>query len=241
MVHTNLSGWRRQWVSEWPRTSLSDSGLYGLALWRIAVKARPGMEAGLSRDKYWEDKADATTGLVTIYKWETENTLTCSRSSGYLTSHVSAPAAERLFWQWLITFQVWLIKTSARNRTNRRCFQPAACDAEGGGANGWKQPADVMEGQHELSSQVTCCVRACVRASFKSSNLTSFLFLLQRTLLRSLQQRQHPWCCHWRGCWQQQQKSKMRVTEWLIEHYCKYCWMCTLNSHRIILHMTSGF
>lgn len=168
MVHTNLSGWRRQWVSEWPRTSLSDSGLYGLALWRIAVKARPGMEAGLSRDKYWEDKADATTGLVTIYKWETENTLTCSRSSGYLTSHVSAPAAERLFWPWLITFQVRLIKTSARNRTNRRCSQPAACDAEGGGANGWKEPADVMEGQHELSSQVTWCV--CVRACVLVSN-----------------------------------------------------------------------
>lgn len=45
-----------------------DSGLYGLALWSIAAKARPGMEAGLSKDKYWEDKVDATTGLVTIYK-----------------------------------------------------------------------------------------------------------------------------------------------------------------------------
>lgn len=163
MVHTNPSGWPQQWVSEWPRTSLSDSGLYGLALWRIAAKARPGMEAGLSKDKYWEDKVDATTGLVTIYKWEPENALTRSRSSGYLTSHVSAPAAERLFWQWIITFQVRLIKTSARNRTNRKCSQPAACDAEGGGANGWKQSADVMEGQHELSSQVTCCV--CVLVS----------------------------------------------------------------------------
>lgn len=47
---------------------LSDSGLYGLALWRIAAKAKSGLDAGLSKDKYWEDKADPTSGLITIYK-----------------------------------------------------------------------------------------------------------------------------------------------------------------------------
>nr|XP_020462023.1 protein FAM234A [Monopterus albus]XP_020462024.1 protein FAM234A [Monopterus albus]XP_020462025.1 protein FAM234A [Monopterus albus] len=45
-----------------------DSGLYGLALWRIAAKAKPGMEVGLKKDKYWERKANATSGLVPVYK-----------------------------------------------------------------------------------------------------------------------------------------------------------------------------
>uniref|UniRef100_A0A3Q1IMF1 FAM234A/B beta-propeller domain-containing protein n=1 Tax=Anabas testudineus TaxID=64144 RepID=A0A3Q1IMF1_ANATE len=43
-----------------------DTGLYGLALWRIAAKA--GIEVGLKKDKHWEKNASATSGLVTIYK-----------------------------------------------------------------------------------------------------------------------------------------------------------------------------
>ncbi|XP_008301104.1 protein ITFG3 [Stegastes partitus] len=47
-----------------------DAGLYGLALWRIAAKAKPGMEAGLKQDKVWEKNASATSGLVPIYQSE---------------------------------------------------------------------------------------------------------------------------------------------------------------------------
>ncbi|XP_023147174.2 protein FAM234A [Amphiprion ocellaris] len=47
-----------------------DTGLYGLALWRIAAKAKAGMEAGLKKDKTWEKNASATSGLVPIYESE---------------------------------------------------------------------------------------------------------------------------------------------------------------------------
>ncbi|XP_051274609.1 protein FAM234A [Dicentrarchus labrax] len=43
-----------------------DTGLYGLALWRIAAKA--GIEVGLKKDKHWEKNASTTSGLVPIYK-----------------------------------------------------------------------------------------------------------------------------------------------------------------------------
>lgn len=46
----------------------TDTGLYGLALWRIAAKAKAGMESSLKKDKHWEKKASNTTGLVPIYK-----------------------------------------------------------------------------------------------------------------------------------------------------------------------------
>ncbi|XP_026172124.1 protein FAM234A [Mastacembelus armatus] len=45
-----------------------DSGLYGLALWSIAAKAKAGMEVGLKKDKHWEKNASARSGLVPIYK-----------------------------------------------------------------------------------------------------------------------------------------------------------------------------
>ncbi|XP_073345640.1 protein FAM234A [Pagrus major] len=45
-----------------------DTGLYGLALWRIAAKAKAGVEAGLKKDKHWEKNADPTSGLVTVYE-----------------------------------------------------------------------------------------------------------------------------------------------------------------------------
>lgn len=45
-----------------------DTGLFGLALWRIAAKAKAGIEAGLTKDKHWESKANATTGLIHIFK-----------------------------------------------------------------------------------------------------------------------------------------------------------------------------
>ncbi|CAB1312326.1 unnamed protein product [Coregonus sp. 'balchen'] len=45
-----------------------DSGLYGLALWRIAAQAKAGMEKGLKKDKHWESKANDSSGLVSIYE-----------------------------------------------------------------------------------------------------------------------------------------------------------------------------
>lgn len=44
-----------------------DTGLYGLALWRIAAKAKAGMESVLKKDKHWEKNATAT-GLVPIFE-----------------------------------------------------------------------------------------------------------------------------------------------------------------------------
>ncbi|KAM8836973.1 protein FAM234A [Spinachia spinachia] len=43
-----------------------DSGLYGLALWRIAAKA--GVKVSIPKDKRWEKDANATSGLVPIYE-----------------------------------------------------------------------------------------------------------------------------------------------------------------------------
>lgn len=43
-----------------------DTGLFGLALWRVAAKA--GIEARLTKDKHWESKASETSGLVHIFK-----------------------------------------------------------------------------------------------------------------------------------------------------------------------------
>ncbi|XP_047464633.1 protein FAM234A [Mugil cephalus] len=43
-----------------------DTGLYGLALGKIAAKA--GMEDGLKTDKHWERNASSTSGLVPIYE-----------------------------------------------------------------------------------------------------------------------------------------------------------------------------
>lgn len=45
-----------------------ESGLYGLALWKICAKAKPGVGAGLKKDQLWETKADPTSGLVTVYE-----------------------------------------------------------------------------------------------------------------------------------------------------------------------------
>ncbi|XP_071782818.1 protein FAM234A [Centroberyx gerrardi] len=45
-----------------------DTGLYGLSLWKIAAKAKAGIEVGLKKDKHWESKASATSDLVPIYE-----------------------------------------------------------------------------------------------------------------------------------------------------------------------------
>ncbi|XP_072311668.1 protein FAM234A [Eucyclogobius newberryi] len=45
-----------------------DTGLFGLSLWRVAAEAKAGIEAGLTKNKDWERKANATTGLVYIFK-----------------------------------------------------------------------------------------------------------------------------------------------------------------------------
>lgn len=45
-----------------------DTGLYGLALWRIAAKAKAGIELGLKKDKNWEKNASTTSGLVPIFE-----------------------------------------------------------------------------------------------------------------------------------------------------------------------------
>ncbi|XP_074518634.1 protein FAM234A [Halichoeres trimaculatus] len=44
-----------------------DSGVYGLALWRIAAQAKEGIEADLKKDKHWEKNSSPTTGLVPVY------------------------------------------------------------------------------------------------------------------------------------------------------------------------------
>ncbi|XP_062234676.1 protein FAM234A [Platichthys flesus] len=46
----------------------TDTGLYGLALWKIAAKAKEGIEVRLKKDKHWEKNASSTTGLVPIYE-----------------------------------------------------------------------------------------------------------------------------------------------------------------------------
>lgn len=48
--------------------ALSDSGVYGLALWRIVAKAKAELNANLKKDKHLEKKADAATGLVLIHE-----------------------------------------------------------------------------------------------------------------------------------------------------------------------------
>lgn len=43
-----------------------DSGLFGLALWKVTDKA--GLKVDLTKDKHWESKASETTGLVHVFK-----------------------------------------------------------------------------------------------------------------------------------------------------------------------------
>lgn len=43
-----------------------DTGLFGLALWRVASKA--GIKVDLTKDKNWESKASDSTGLVHVFK-----------------------------------------------------------------------------------------------------------------------------------------------------------------------------
>ncbi|XP_019736536.1 protein FAM234A [Hippocampus comes] len=45
-----------------------DTGLYGLALWRIAAKAKEGLEAGFKKPKQMERKTAAASGLVPVYE-----------------------------------------------------------------------------------------------------------------------------------------------------------------------------
>ncbi|KAM4524153.1 protein FAM234A isoform 1-T2 [Odontesthes bonariensis] len=52
-----------------------DTGVYGLALWKIAAEAKAGMNAGLKTDKNLEKNASAETGLVPIYESEAASVL----------------------------------------------------------------------------------------------------------------------------------------------------------------------
>uniref|UniRef100_UPI0037E792CE protein FAM234A n=1 Tax=Semicossyphus pulcher TaxID=241346 RepID=UPI0037E792CE len=45
-----------------------DTGVYALALWRIAAQAKAGMEDGLKKDKQWEKSSSSTSGLVPVYE-----------------------------------------------------------------------------------------------------------------------------------------------------------------------------
>ncbi|CAJ1080824.1 LOW QUALITY PROTEIN: protein FAM234A-like [Xyrichtys novacula] len=45
-----------------------DTGVYGLALWRIAAQAKEGMDADLKKDKHWEKNSSPTSGLVPVYE-----------------------------------------------------------------------------------------------------------------------------------------------------------------------------
>ncbi|KAK7919766.1 hypothetical protein WMY93_011050 [Mugilogobius chulae] len=42
-----------------------DTGLFGVALWRVAAKA--GIKVDLTKNQHWEDKVNTTTGLVPIF------------------------------------------------------------------------------------------------------------------------------------------------------------------------------
>ncbi|KAJ7985031.1 hypothetical protein DPEC_G00360910 [Dallia pectoralis] len=46
----------------------NDLGLYAIALWKIAGRAKEGLEKGLKKDKLWESKADSVSGLIPIYE-----------------------------------------------------------------------------------------------------------------------------------------------------------------------------
>ncbi|XP_011602274.2 protein FAM234A [Takifugu rubripes] len=46
----------------------TETGLYGLALYKIAAKAKPGTEVNLKMDKQWEKNASPTSGLIPIYE-----------------------------------------------------------------------------------------------------------------------------------------------------------------------------
>lgn len=48
--------------------SFTDTGVYGLALWRIADKAKAGLNPGLKKDTNLEKNADPATGLFPIYE-----------------------------------------------------------------------------------------------------------------------------------------------------------------------------
>ncbi|XP_077482014.1 protein FAM234A [Stigmatopora argus] len=48
----------------------NDDGLYALALWRIAAKAKDGLEAGLKKDEQVESRAANLSGLVPVYTWD---------------------------------------------------------------------------------------------------------------------------------------------------------------------------
>ncbi|XP_061088478.1 protein FAM234A [Conger conger] len=45
-----------------------DSGLYGVALQKIAAQAKPGCEKNLKKDEEWEKKTSSDTGQVLLYK-----------------------------------------------------------------------------------------------------------------------------------------------------------------------------
>lgn len=45
-----------------------DTGLYGWALWKIAAKAKAGMDMGLKKDQHLERNASGRDGLVPIYE-----------------------------------------------------------------------------------------------------------------------------------------------------------------------------
>lgn len=47
-----------------------DSGVYGLALWKVVAQAKLGQDPGLKKDKHLEKTASNTTGLVPIYQSE---------------------------------------------------------------------------------------------------------------------------------------------------------------------------
>lgn len=62
-----ILGQERELLSEWVYL-LVDTGLYGWALWKIAAKAKAGMDMGLKKDQHLERNASGTDGLVPIYE-----------------------------------------------------------------------------------------------------------------------------------------------------------------------------
>uniref|UniRef100_A0A3P8WP01 Family with sequence similarity 234 member A n=1 Tax=Cynoglossus semilaevis TaxID=244447 RepID=A0A3P8WP01_CYNSE len=71
-VSLSTSGTQKHLLQRTPKSSRyvvlqQDTGLYGLALRRIAAKAKAGMEKVLRQDDRWEKNANPTSGLIPIY------------------------------------------------------------------------------------------------------------------------------------------------------------------------------
>lgn len=84
-----------------------DTGLYGLALWRVVAQAKAGMEAKLKKDQHLEKRASATTGLVPIFESDAMQSMVRTEEADETSSvlvvtgrEVALVEGKRLELQW---------------------------------------------------------------------------------------------------------------------------------------------